>query len=358
MTSIQTLYQMLENADCDMLIFDTGRRIQEISIDTFKAFEDCRIAYPSPIQQQARFALIYWTKENKHNPYIWFMELPLDEESQLMPTSRNHFLGIVTEALGMDFATGNNEEQQLPDNPYIKAPDEKKRALVNAKIKHHFKLSKSKDYKACLHYFDDIKTGDWKSLSIQGMADFCCHLDDPKNQFRLDSTFDLLDDNLKLELASLLEHCDLNKALTKRLIRQIQTLITEIIALSDVSLRQQQNQNIVTTLRILASAADSDDFRALLTALLDTELGFSPDILSVIAARHWPVLNDDKCLITFLEHLAQHPQHYVFNALFADLIAIPSLRSRIFEHLKQAQSLPKTRLALSNMVKNSHDRTH
>ncbi|WP_159084191.1 DUF3549 family protein [Saccharobesus litoralis] len=341
--NIQTLYQLLDVAGCDYAVYDTGRLVTKISNNDFIAFEDGLKPYPTPIQQMAKFALVYWPKQSKHNPYIWFLNLPIDEESLINSGARNHFVSIITEALGSTFAAEDSAQQKIPDNPYIKPPEEKKLAILNAKVKQDLGQPASPEYLKCAAYFENYQAGtqqasSWQQLSTQGMADFVTDLTLPNNQNSFDNVYFDLPLALQTELASLLEHAVISRALANRLIR---------------SVRQQQftlDQSLTNSLRILASHANSQNFRELLIDLLATESGKSTDVLTVLVARNWSALQQDICLVAFLEHIAVNTSPSVFNALFADLVAIPSLRKPIFQLLAEELMLPETRKALRNMV--------
>ncbi len=320
------------------MVLDTGRIIQEIDKKSFISFEDLKSPYPYPIQQYAKFALIYWTKENQKNPYIWFLNLPLDEESRLNTGARNHFVSIIKEALGASFSSGDSQ-QEIPDNPYIKTPDEKKIAVINAKLKHKFKQPVSNDYLKCSSYFVQPDATSWQAISVQGMADFITDLSNPVNQRNFDQVFFDLPAPLHKELASLLEHNVISKALANRLCK---------------SLRQQHFSDIhivAMWLRLLSSHSNTQMVRELVIDLLPTPAGQSADVLVVLTARCWPAFEQDATLVAYLEHIAQLESLTLFSSIFADLVALPSLRNNIFKLLSSSDVLPHTRKALDLMIK-------
>ncbi|NTS77750.1 DUF3549 family protein [Catenovulum sp. SM1970] len=353
---INTIYEMLAISDCEYKVFDIGRRVQEIDNQSFEQFEQAQLAYPYPIQQSARFALIYWTKENKHNPFIWFLNLALDEEGLLNLGTRNHFLSIITEALGQQFAQvdENGEQQSLPDNPYIKAPDEKKLAILNAKLKRFFVQPMSKAYQDCVQFFEQPNDQDWRQLTVQGLADFCAQLDNPSNRQKLEACYFDLPHQLQSELAAIIEHNSISRALMRRLVKKAATILATPRDIDDVDAFNRQSTELITCLRTLSSCAADSEVRDFISALFKHEFGLSPDVLSVLTARLWLAFDDEDMLLLLLEHIASHPQHYVFNALFADIVAIPCLRTRVFPLLRDANKLPKTRIALTKMVQADH----
>ncbi len=343
MNNISTLYQLVQAAGCDYCIYDIGRRVTEISKIEFEQFENAQQAYPFPIQKTARFALVYWPLGQTINPYIWFMNLPLNEESQLIEASRNHFVAIIQEAMGGKITEGG--EGKLPDNPYIKAPDQKKLAMVNAKLKHKLKLAPSHYMADCISYLSHQTWDNWQSLAVQGWADLLVRLEDPKINQLFDNGFFEFPANMQAELASLIEHQQLNRATNRRIIRQLQNKTLE------------KTQKL-TLLRCVSGCAGEPELNAYLTDLLNNEQALDADTLAVISARCFTSLTDPLLLSLFLETIARHPAEGLFEALFTDLVAIPNLRRSIFALLQNPNALPNTRVSLSKMVAGKYDATH
>ncbi|MCU4676959.1 DUF3549 family protein [Catenovulum sp. 2E275] len=343
MDTISTLYQLVQAAGCDYCIYDIGRRVTEISKTEFEQFENTQIPYPYPIQKTARFALVYWPLGQTNNPYIWFMNLPLNEESQVILASRNHFVAIIQEAMGGQITQGS--EDKLPDNPYIKAPDAKKLAVVNAKLKQKLKLPPSKYLADCISYLSHQNWDNWQNLAIQGWADLLVRLNDPKVNQLFDDGFFEFPAEMKTELASLIEHEQLSRAAYRRIVRQLQN--------KDLDKTEQ-----VTLLRCLAGFSDDAEFNQYLTELLSQEQTLDADLLAVISARCFAALGDPLLLSLYLEKIAAYPTDGLFEALFTDLVAIPNIRRCIFALLQNPNALPKTREALSKMVAGKYNAAH
>ncbi|WP_017445503.1 DUF3549 family protein [Gayadomonas joobiniege] len=345
MKQVFSLYELIQQAGCDYCIFDFGRRVQALSKQEFESFEKCETPYPTPIQQHARFALVYWPVGNSQNPYIWFLNLPLDEQSCLVPGARNHFVAIIQEALGDAFAKQQEETQQkLPDNPYIKLPDSNKIALVNAAIKYKFKRPASQAMQECICYLNGSDKSQWRNLSVQGWADLFAHTKDPKVQQAIDSDFFNWPEDLFKELLPLLEHTQLSRALTNKLIRQLACKKTDLKA-------------SVPLLRCLAANSDQVAVQDAIYDFMQSHSLLGADINALIAARAWPALQNPLLLIYFLEQLASDDAD-VFAALFKDLVALPTLRRSILTLMQNPQSLPQTRQAVTMMMAKNNGPTH
>lgn len=343
MKNLSTLFELVQTAGCDYCIYDIGRRVVEIPKSEFEHFENAQQAYPYPIQKTARFALVYWPLGQTDNPFIWFMNLPLNEESMLIEASRNHFVAIIQEAMGNKIT--EQGEQQLPDNPYIKAPDAKKLAMVNAKLKYKLQLPPSSYLADCISYLSHENWEQWQNLAVQGWADLLVRLEDPKIQQLFDHGFFEFPAQMKTELASLIEHQTLSRATNRRIIRQLQNTHVE---------KQEQ----LDLMRCLSGWSTENEFNQYLTQVLNTEQSLDADLLAVISARCFEALADPLLLTLYLEQIADHSAQGLFEALFTDLVAIPNLRRCIFALLQNPSALPKTRAALSEMVAGKYNATH
>ena len=345
MQNISSLYQLVQFAGCDYCIFDVGRRVVEINKTTFEQFENGQLAYPYPIQSHAKFALVYWPMGQTDNPYIWFLNLPLDEESQIVPGSRNHFVAIIQEALGSDFAQQSDEQQQLPDNPYIKLPEQNKVALVNARIKDKFKREFSSLALSCLDFLQQEDKNNWQNLTVQGWADVLVQLANPKIQNLIQNEFWQLPTELQNQLIPILEHCELPRAFVNISTRQLE--------------KEQNPAQQLAILRLLAGHCEQANIQNWLTSKIAEEKTAEQmlDLLLILGARCWVALKDPLLLTVYLEKIAELPANN-FEALFRDAIALPSLRRPILALMQNPNALPKTRVAVTNMIKASYGTTH
>ncbi|MER2492949.1 DUF3549 family protein [Catenovulum sediminis] len=346
MSEVSSLFQLIQYAGCDYCVFDTGRRVSEINKETFEQFEKGLIPYPTPIQQSARFALVYWPLANPSNPFIWFLNLPLDEESQVIAGSRNHFVAIIQEAMGQSFAENSNEEQQkLPDNPYIKLPDSNKIAVVNAAVKRKLNQDTSTQMQACLDYLMHEKLENWRTLSVQGWADLLSKLDDPKIQSLFDKHFFDLPDEMLQEITPLIEHHRLSRALNNRLLKTLKST-------------SEFNVQSIQYLRCISAYSDLPPFIEWLTEQLQSNKeNLTDDFYALIAGRCWNALQDPLVLSMYLENIAELKQAS-FSALFKDLVSLPAIRRPILAMMQNPNALIKTRKAVTTMIREQYGTTH
>ena len=136
---VPTLSALMETANAQWRVFDLGRRIQSLSKAEFAQIEENKKSYPFPIQQKARFALVFWhqadSQKAKANPFIWFLQFDLDEMGLLKLQQRDHYISLVIKALGEEFI-GKSDEQssELDNHPYSFTPDQNRQAAFNAKL--------------------------------------------------------------------------------------------------------------------------------------------------------------------------------------------------------------------------------
>jgi hypothetical protein len=72
--------------------------------------------------------------------------------------------------------------------------------------------------------------------------------------------------------------------------------------------------------------------------------------LITIAARNWIALKDDATRKDYLEALAKQPQHF-FNQVFADIVAIPSLRQGLLSDLRHPERSVQLATAIGGLFK-------
>ncbi|KGK42456.1 hypothetical protein LH51_07160 [Nitrincola sp. A-D6] len=83
------LTQLLQHDDNRLLIFDMGRRISKLPIETFTRVEQNQVPYPLPFLHHAWVGLLLWNPSAKDQNLIWFLKLPLDEQGFLIQAARD-----------------------------------------------------------------------------------------------------------------------------------------------------------------------------------------------------------------------------------------------------------------------------
>jgi hypothetical protein len=316
MTEITTLSQFLTTANTQFQIYDLGRRVQHIDMLAFQQIDSLLAPYPYPIQGHAQFAIVFWQQEQL--PYIWFVKLPLDEQGLLSPAPRTQFIKMILEALGRNptQALTDVQQEQLASHPFSFKPNQHKLALFNALVRLQLGQPASGQYEFAAQYLSgQAAQNTWPLLGLQGLADICVrahqfnHLDDIIN------TLDNAPIEVQAVLCQCLEHINIDKRLAEYLFNQL----------------EQAEDHI----KVMYLAALASDVQYSTTAInqLNEQQHLDDNTLITIAARNWLALKDDATRKHYLEALAKQPQHF-FNQVFADIVAIPSLRSGLLADLR------------------------
>lgn len=325
MSTIDTIYHLLSLSNSQYRIYDIGRKIDKLPKKLFEQVEMCQQPYPFPSQGHAFLAIAFWQKP-LNIPYLWFVKLPLDERGLLNQGARNHFIAIIVEALGSDLSVDPTEKQEelLKSNPYHFTPAQYKLAALNSLLKADLKQPASSFFEHCQHYFNgQLPWQEWQDIGVQGIADFAARLDS-KNQLALCNAIPHLPKEVLQPLCSAIENQTLSIA-----------LIEIIIGEFKIQNAAGNTENLSYLIRALASSIQHPYCIEFIDALLVSKL--SEELLITIAGRCWQVLNDKSRLMLFLENIAMHKEHDLFNAIFKDLVAIPIIRPILFACIREQQ---------------------
>lgn len=340
MNKLSTLSEILQASGSDLRVYEMGRQIHHISNQDFYQMEVAKQPYPAPIQQHARFAVCFWQKQQSTTPYIWFLQLPVNEQGFINLAARDQFIQLVIEALGQELNLKPSEEQQqaLANNQYIYKPIEEKLAFFNALYKRDTQLAPSEHYLAVRRYLqNDGEWENWQNLALQGIADLVARLDRDDNSKLLSQAFPHLPLEVANKTLELLEHAKLDQQLS------------HVIA----SLHQQQllsNEELASLyLRALAGAS----VKPLTHQAIKQQLANANSIHSFIAVagRLWQSLSDPHLLKYFLETIADQNDPELFQQIFADLVFIPSLRSFVLAQLRDPNNSEALQLSIAQLIK-------
>ncbi|WP_394227886.1 DUF3549 family protein [Pseudoalteromonas spongiae] len=319
--TISSLGELLDNAGTTWRVFDMGRRIQKIDKQTFSQIENNHIPYPFPLQQHAFLAIQFWNSHETETPYIWFLKMPLDEQSKLVQASRNHFASMVLEALGNQLTDNDEAQSQLDNNPYVFTPNANKLAAFNAIIKNELKQSASAYYEHVELYFSGkLGFNEWQQLGLQGIADFAMRLTDT-NQDNLIKALDQLPQPVVNSLAATLEHSPISVTLTEALYVQFENAV-----------KQQNSENIINYLRMMSNTSATGILERAVAILVTTPTLLNLDIVLTLTGRCWHVLENH--VVALMDYLASEHDQDVFAGIFADLVAIPSLRPHMLAMIR------------------------
>lgn len=334
MNSSLTICDFLEQGGAQVTIFDMGRRVVEIPLDTIRRFEHTEEAYPYPFLRSAWLGILFHypdkgngpgdaeTNQGSHN--IWFIKLPLDEQGLLQQASRDDFLHRMLET--MADAVGNNPQQQsIDDNPHGFKPREDKMAVFHAKISKQLGEPPSQFYNHARDYFSGNTGFDqWNFVGLQGIADVAARLDEDNNAQILANAMAHLPTIPFAALCSCLENTVIDEALT----REIGKRISKALDIKDATV-------VATGIRGLSNSADQEMTCSVLHTVLTNPVGQNVEVLAAIAGRCWFALENAELRLLFLESLALcEAGQQAFDSILADLLFLPGLRQLIKEDFK------------------------
>ncbi|MEW6991057.1 DUF3549 family protein [Colwelliaceae bacterium 6441] len=339
MTTISSISELLTLSNCQFRIYDIGRKIDKLSKETFNKIELNQLPFPSPSQGNAQLAIAFWQKQSQH-PYLWFVKLPLDERGLLNQGARNHFVAIIAEALGADLSVDPTEKQAelLKSNPYIFTPSQYKLAMINSLLSFDLKRPVSQYYSTFTMYLEQENWQKWQDIGVQGITDFVARLDDKAQNELLANAISHLPFEVLSPLCGALE----NTTLAYCVIESILNLLVDL-PVNEIEKKQM-------LVRCLASSIShplvQDYFEELLCAS-----SLETDLLICISGRCWAVLTDEIRLMKYLELLVQKNNTELFNAVFKDLVAIPTVRPLLFKCIRQTNRSEALSMAIGQLFK-------
>lgn len=344
MKTITTISELLTLSNSHYRIFDIGRKIDALSKEEFNDIELNYLPYPYPSQGHAFFAIVFWDERSQH-PYIWFVKLPLDERGLLNQAARDHYVTIIVEALGNDLSISPTEQQAdiLKANPYHFTPSQYKLAAINSKIKVELKQEGSSYLQPYQAYLSDRRSlNKWQDIGIQGITDFAARINQQNNTTLLISALPYLPQEVLYPLCTGLENETLNIELVNQILSMLENADTKI----DYLALQQH------LLRSLASSSDEPSVIEFISRLLQKK-SLESDILITMAGRCWLLLNTEELLMKYLEQLAHCTEQQLFNAIFKDLVAIPTIRPILFNCIRNTNRSDNLSQAIGRLFNTS-----
>jgi hypothetical protein len=342
MQAIHTISDFLQQTGNQFRVFDLGRRIVEVPVNEFMAFEKLEQPWPYPLQRSAWVGITFWplteqTGEREAEQAIWFLRLPLDEQARLMQEARDGFLRRLLEIAEAKLDPDKPEPPNImEDNPLVFRPREDRMAVFNARAAKTLGLPASKYYQHARDYMQG-ETGfdQWAFVGVQGLADFAMRLDEADNAAMLGKAVAQLPEEVLIPLCHALE----NVSLPGNVLQALQA-------------RLQENPSLALQAAICrgVSFAGNAQRRQVFQQLLESEQGNEVELLAAIAARAWDSLKEEQTCLLFLERLASnvHGQE-VFNEMLADLMFIPGMREPLFAGLRNPKRSEKLSQALDGL---------
>ena len=328
---MRTISELLKTSGSQYRIYDIGRKVDKLSKESFTKIEANQIPYPLPSQGHAYIAIAFWQKQNSQ-PYLWFVKFPLDERGLLNLVARDHFIAIIIEALGSALSTSPNERQEelLKSNPYHFTPPQYKLAYLNSLVSTEVKQESSQFFAGALRYLSGDDTWqDWQTVGVQGLNDFAVRLSEKSYQKVLVNALPNIPTPVLHPLCSALENVKLSVEIIDELIAQFEH------TLHCKNGRQVSDQSFL--LRGLSSSCEHPHVTRFIHSLIEnlsSKTALSEDLVIVLAGRCWQVFSSEQQLMAFFEALITHHDAEVFQAVFKDLVAIPSLRPLIFQCMR------------------------
>jgi len=339
MTTISSISELLSLSGSQFRIYDVGRKIDKISKDTFNKIELNQLPYPYPTQSHACFAIVFWQKQSTQ-PFLWFVKLPLDERGLFNQGARNHYIAIIIEALGKNITETPTEKQEelLKNNPYHFAPAQYKLAALNSIINKELKREMSEHFNLFTQYISgDLGWGNWQNIGVQGINDFAANINDKDKAHSLANAIKHLPEQVITPLCSALENQQLPLSLIEVIINVLQQPAETL-----------SNNTKSSLIRALASTSN----HALVIQYIENLL--KQDTLTIntfilFSGRLWEVFHHKNILHRFLELLATKNDQALFIDIFKDLVAIPSLRTNVFEVMRSSERSEALSLAIGHV---------
>jgi len=328
---MRTISELLKTSGSQYRIYDIGRKVDKLSKESFTKIEANQIPYPLPSQGHAYIAIAFWQKQNSQ-PYLWFVKFPIDERGLLNLVARDHFIAIIIEALGSDLSTSPSERQEelLKSNPYHFTPPQYKLAYLNSLVSTEVQNESSQFFSGALRYLSGDDTWqDWQTVGVQGLNDFAVRLSEKSYQKILVNALSNIPSPVLHPLCSALENVKLPVGIIDELIAQFEH------TLHCKNGRKLSDQSFL--LRSLSSSCEHPHVTRFIHSLIENlslKTALPEDLVIVLAGRCWQVFSSEQQLMVFFEKLITHHDVEVFQAVFKDLVAIPSLRPLIFQCMR------------------------
>jgi hypothetical protein len=320
MSQINTISEFLLQAGTDYRVYDMARGIRPLGSQLFLDIESATIPAPYPRQQHAWFGILFFNKHMSNERYIWFVKLPVDEQGLVIGAARQQFLQIIIEAMGQMLDKQNNANNQLPENPFTFVPNQQQLADFNSIGRIELDIPLSEHIDLVEQYLTYPERHDWRTVPLQGIADFIASLQQEERRHLLLKQFSVLVPDMQYALCASLENHQIDE--------DISTLLIEWYH-QDV----KDEKRLHSVLRGLCQSQAKAAVNTLISSVLSGENGLTSAVLILIAARHWQYLKDSATLTIYVELLAVCEDE-LFIGLYSDLVQIPEIREVMLSVLR------------------------
>lgn len=335
MSQINTISEFLIQAGTDYRVFDMARGIRPVESQHFLDVESATVPAPYPRQQHAWFGILFFNKTMSHERYIWFVKLPLDEQGLVIGAARQQFLQVVIEALGQTLDKQNSPNNQLPENPFTFIPNQQQLADFNSIGRVELGIPLSEHFNLVEQYLTNPSQHDWRTLPLQGIADFTASLQQDTIRQLMLKQFSTLAPDMQYALCASLENHPVEEEISILLINWYHQDIAD-------------EKRLHSALRGLCQSQAKIAVNSLITFALNGVNGQTSEVLMLIAARHWQYLKESTTLTLYIELLAVCKDD-LFIGLYSDLVQIPEIRGSMLEVLRWPQKSPQLSHAIGQL---------
>ena len=335
MSQINTISEFLLQAGTDYRVFDIARGIRPLASQLFLDVENAAVPAPYPRQQHAWFGILFFNQKMSHDRYIWFVKLPVDEQGLLINAARQQFLQIVVEALGQTLDKHNNPNNQLPENPFTFTPNQQQLADFNSICRIELDIALSEHFNKVQQYLINPERHDWRTIPLQGIADFTASLQQDNLKQLIITQFSMLAPDMQYALCASLENHPIEEDISTLLINWYYQDTND-------------EKRLHSVLRGLCQSKAKAQVNSLLSFVLNGKNGLTSALLILIAARHWQYLKEPTVLTLYVELLAICEDDS-FIGLYPDLVQIPEIRETMLGVLRWPEKSPHLSQAIGQL---------
>lgn len=327
---INSISEFLLHAGTQYRVFDLGRETKELETQAFLDLENGSVVCQRPRQAKAWFAIcfsqaIYPVASNEEHEYVWFIALPIDENSKVITATRNHFLQTIIEALK------NNEMPNgtLPDNPYLFTPTDTQRGQLLALVMSTDTDKIEERSKPVISYLNAPGAVDWRKLVTQDIYCAALLINTTSSHYQLMiDNWPLYDENVKSTLLKAFEIVDI-------------VLPLQSFFLSHLKSEKDKAKSDLFLLA-LSNTKPNIEIQSMLAELLVANEYLSLSTLSVIAGRFYTHFSPGLVRL-FLQACLEldtrlSKEGELFAEFYRDLVAVPYVRNEAIKALNELRS--------------------
>ena len=157
-----TIGELISGRGAQWRVLDMGRRITEVPLPDFMAFEQQQQPWPVPYLKHAWVGILSCDAQQPGQHNIWFLKLPLDEQNLLQPAARDAFVQFI-------LRTASAPDKEHGDAPCSYKPDANRMAYFHALALQTLQQPATAFYTTARSYLGGDQGWDnWQQLGLQG----------------------------------------------------------------------------------------------------------------------------------------------------------------------------------------------